>query len=68
MEKRRDGKYVLSHIELGSLINASIEHATKVLHDPQFDPAEDALPYIVNAGYKFLYGCELYSKDDFPKK
>lgn len=54
---RKDGdKYILNTTELGALVNASITTATKTLHSLGYDPSEDALPYIVNSGYKLLYG------------
>lgn len=52
MKKTADGKYILSAIELAALIGASREQATKVWDDPAFDPTEDALPYIVDQGYR----------------
>ena len=68
MEKLKDGKYLLSSIELSSLIHASMEQATKVLHSPGFDPNEDALPYIVNCGYKLLYHEALYDFKEIEEK
>lgn len=63
MKKTEDGKFLLDAAELAALIQASIERATKVVHDPDFDPNEDALPFYVNRGYKLLYGVELYTAE-----
>ena len=64
MIKTKDGMYLLNAVELSSLVGASIETATKVWDDPEFDPNESALPYIVNRGYKLLYGRTLYEKEE----
>lgn len=63
MKKTEDGKYILNGAELGALIQASIETATKVLQDPMFDPNDNGLPYYVNKGHKLLYGVELYTDE-----
>ena len=55
MRKNGD-KYILNTTELGALVNASITADTQALHTPGYDPNEDALPHIVNRGYKLLYG------------
>jgi len=56
-------KYLLNAAELGTLVNASITTATKVLHTPGYDPNDDALPYIVNRGHQLLYGTHIYSRE-----
>lgn len=64
MKKTEDGKFLLNPAELAALIGASMETATKVLHDPMFDPNDDGLPFFVNRGYKLLYGTELYTDEE----
>lgn len=63
MKKTEDGKYILNGAELGALIQASMETATKVLQDPTFDPNNNGLPYYVNKGHRLLYEADLYTEE-----
>lgn len=62
--KKEGNKYILNTAELGALIGASIETATKVLHEPWYDPNDNGLPYFVNRGHNLLYGSDLYSQEE----
>lgn len=66
---KQDGdKFILTTIELAAFVSASIERATKILHAPDYDPNEDATPYIVNQGYKLLYGSPLYQPEELQQR
>lgn len=63
MRKIKDGWYLVDSIELGALVNASIENATKELHQAWYDPKENGLPAIVDEAYEMLHDTHIYTRE-----